>query len=53
MLYSPQTLKVVNCFVLETGDLTSDTLTANDLLTEDTAELSDHLPLVADFTLIK
>ena len=53
MLYSPSAFSVVNSFVLNTADLASDTLIANDLLQEDTAELSDHLPLVADFTMIK
>jgi len=53
MLYSPKTLTVVNSFVLDTADLDGETLIANDLLQEDTAELSDHLPLVADFRILK
>ena len=53
MLYSPKSFEVVNSFVLDTADLNGDTLIANDLLAEDTAELSDHLPLVADFRRIK
>jgi endonuclease/exonuclease/phosphatase family metal-dependent hydrolase len=53
MLYSPSFFEVVTCFVLDTADLQSETLRANDLLSEDTAELSDHLPLVADFKVIK
>ncbi len=53
MLYSPETLHVVNCFVLDTSDLNTETLNAHGLLGEDTAALSDHLPLVADFKLIK
>ena len=53
MLYSPSAFSVVNSYVLDTADLGSETLIANDLLPEDTAELSDHLPLVADFKIIK
>ncbi len=53
MLYSPKTLKVVNCFVLDTADLDTNTLNNKNLSVEDTAELSDHLPLVADFVFIK
>ena len=53
MLFSSKTLEVVNCFILETSDFSPDTLIANDLLAEDTATLSDHLPLVADFNIIK
>ncbi len=53
MLYSPKSLELLNCFVLDTLDVNNDILMANDLLAEDTAELSDHLPLVADFKLIK
>ena len=49
MLYSPKTLALVNSFVLDTADLDSETLHAHGLMSEDTAELSDHLPLVADF----
>ena len=52
MLYSPETFKVINCFVLDSADLGTETLIANDLLPQDTAELSDHLPLVADFEII-
>ncbi|MBC8522297.1 endonuclease/exonuclease/phosphatase family protein, partial [PVC group bacterium] len=52
MLYSPETLKVVNCFVLDTADLDQKTLNETNLNSEDTAKLSDHLPLVADFVLI-
>lgn len=53
MLYSPSAFSVVNSFVLDSADLATETLIANDLLQEDTAELSDHLPLVADFKIIK
>ena len=53
MLYSPKTLEANQSFVLDTKDLDSNTLLAHDLLAEDTAELSDHLPLVADFTFLK
>ncbi len=53
MLYSPQSLEVINCFVLETSDLLPESLTPYNLLSKDTAELSDHLPLVADFKIIK
>lgn len=52
MLYSPNTLKVANCFVLDTKDLDSESLTKYGLISEDTTELSDHLPLVADFIFI-
>lgn len=52
MVYSPNTLNVVNCFVLDTGDLDSKTRSSYNLNPEDTAELSDHLPLVADFAFI-
>jgi len=53
MLYSPKTLEVAHSFVLDTNDLDSDTLLANDLLATDTAALSDHLPLIADFKFLK
>jgi endonuclease/exonuclease/phosphatase family metal-dependent hydrolase len=53
MLYSPETLKPVNSFVLDTSDLDTTTLNNSNLNAEDTAKLSDHLPLVADFELIK
>ncbi|MBT6164826.1 MAG: hypothetical protein HOH93_02815, partial [Phycisphaerae bacterium] len=53
MLYSPLSLEVARSFVLDTSDLDSDTLIAQELLGEDTALLSDHLPLVADFQVLK
>ena len=53
MLYSPLSLEVARSFVLDTSDLDSDTLIAQELLGEDTALLSDHLPLVADFRVLK
>ncbi len=53
MLYSPETLKLVNCFILDTADLDSKTLDDKNLNLKDTAEFSDHLPLVADFKVIK
>jgi len=53
ILYSPETLEVAHCFVLDTSDLDSETCAAYDLLPEDTEELSDHLPLVADFNIRK
>ena len=53
MLYSPETLEVVNSFVLDTSDFNSETCTIQNLLPEDTAKLSDHLPLVADFNIRK
>ena len=53
MLYSPTFLRVSKSFVLDSSDLDSNTLLANDLLSEDTKELSDHLPLVADFIILK
>ena len=53
MLYSPLSLEVARSFVLDTSDLDSDTLIAQELLGEDTALLSDHLPLVADFHVLK
>lgn len=53
MLYSPAFLEVTKSFVLDSSDLDSNTLLANDLRSEDTRELSDHLPLVADFTILK
>ena len=53
MLYTPETLTLVHSFVLDTADLDKETLQSRNLLAEDTAKLSDHLPLVADFNLIK
>ena len=53
MLYSPETIELVNSFVFDTGDLDMKTLLEENLSAEDTAEFSDHLPLVADFNLIK
>ncbi|MBT4530238.1 MAG: hypothetical protein HOC27_03450 [Phycisphaerae bacterium] len=53
MLYSPDFLSVTRSFVFETSDLDSNTLIEYDLLAEDTAELSDHLPLVADFQILR
>ena len=53
MLYSPETLEAVNSFVLDTSDLDSKTCRKHHLIQEDTAELSDHLPLVADFKVRK
>ena len=53
MLYSPETLELVNSFVLDTGDLDITTLHDRNLRAEDTALLSDHLPLIADFKVIK
>ncbi|MDP7009624.1 MAG: endonuclease/exonuclease/phosphatase family protein [Phycisphaerales bacterium] len=53
MLYSPNTLEVTHCVVLDTADLDADSLLNYDLLQEDTAELSDHLPLIADFKIIR
>jgi endonuclease/exonuclease/phosphatase family metal-dependent hydrolase len=53
MLYSPESLEVTKCFVFDTSDLLEATLTENELNSEDTAKLSDHLPLVADFKIRK
>ena len=53
MLYSPATLQVVNSFILDSSDFDSDTLQLYHLNATDTAKLSDHLPLVADFKVLK
>ena len=53
MLYSPASLQVANSFILDSSDLDSDTLQLYHLNATDTAELSDHLPLVADFKVLK
>ncbi len=52
MLYSPQFLQVQKCFVLDSADLDRDTLNAHHLQSDDTANFSDHLPLVADFKVL-
>jgi len=51
MLYSPKTLEIVRSFVLDTSDLDIKTCVSHGILQEDTAKLSDHLPLVADFNI--
>ena len=48
MVFSKDVIAVHRGYVLDTSDLDSNALKANGLLSEDTAELSDHLPLVAD-----
>ncbi|MBC8309097.1 MAG: endonuclease/exonuclease/phosphatase family protein [Phycisphaerales bacterium] len=53
MLYSPETLTLVNSFVLDTADIDKKTSFEKNLKAEDTAKLSDHLPLVADFRIVK
>ncbi|HIA71842.1 MAG TPA: endonuclease/exonuclease/phosphatase family protein [Phycisphaerales bacterium] len=53
MLYSPKTLSLTNCFVFDTFDLDEQSLLKYNLSSNDTAELSDHLPLVADFKVRK
>lgn len=53
MLYTPETLELVHAFVLDTADLDTKTLNDKNLQAEDTALLSDHLPLVADFNIVK
>jgi len=52
-LYSPKTLSLTNCFVFDTFDLDEQSLLKYNLSSNDTAELSDHLPLVADFKVRK
>ena len=53
MLSKGTNLKLKNAFVLETSDLDVETLSKYDLLINDTEVLSDHLPLVADFSISK
>ena len=52
MLVSNDIFKVHRCFVLDTADLESETLKTNNLRSDDTAILSDHLPLVADLRIV-
>jgi endonuclease/exonuclease/phosphatase family metal-dependent hydrolase len=49
LLYSDTSLEVVRAFVLDTADLSQRWLDAHNLRAGDSAAISDHLPIVADF----
>lgn len=51
IIYSDYTLELINCYSLFTKSLPQDTLQAYGLNSDDTILASDHLPLVADFTI--
>jgi len=52
MLVSTDSIEVDRGFVLDTSDLDSETLESHHLFSQDTAKLSDHLPLVADLRIL-
>ena len=53
MLVSKDAFTIERGFILDTSDLHSETLATNHLLSDDTAILSDHLPLVADLRIAR
>ena len=53
MLFNGKTIQTSNSFVLDSSDFDTETLEKYGLLRDDTATLSDHLPLVADFHFTK
>jgi exonuclease III len=52
VVYSDSVLKLANAFTLATEELTPEVLARYGLRAGDTAQASDHLPVVADFTLV-
>ena len=52
MIYTDAVLRMEGGYLLWTGELSEDTLSAYGLDRTDTEEASDHLPVVADFSLI-
>lgn len=52
IIYSPSSLVLQNSFVLFTPTLPADSLSAYSLEANDVTSASDHLPVVADFSLV-
>tara|TARA_B100000959_G_C14941193_1_gene607894 strand:+ start:393 stop:1535 length:1143 start_codon:yes stop_codon:yes gene_type:complete len=53
MIFNGKVIELKTSFILDSSDLDEETRNKYKLRLNDTAELSDHLPLVADFTIIK
>ncbi|MBC8201140.1 MAG: endonuclease/exonuclease/phosphatase family protein [Planctomycetes bacterium] len=53
MVFNGKKIQTSNSFVLDSSDLDAETLEKYGLQRDDTANLSDHLPLVADFVFTK
>jgi endonuclease/exonuclease/phosphatase family metal-dependent hydrolase len=53
MVYKGKKIQTSNSFVLDSSDLDAESLEKYGLQRDDTANLSDHLPLVADFEFTK
>jgi endonuclease/exonuclease/phosphatase family metal-dependent hydrolase len=53
IVFNGKKLQTSNSFVLDSSDFDAETLEKYGLLRDDTANLSDHLPLVADFLITK
>jgi endonuclease/exonuclease/phosphatase family metal-dependent hydrolase len=53
MVFNGKKIQLSNSFVLDSSDFDVETLTKYSLRRDDTANLSDHLPLVADFSVNK
>lgn len=51
VIYTDSVMTATQSFVLNTLDMSADDLTLHGLLAQDTADASDHLPLVVDFKL--
>ena len=51
IIYTDSAIKLEKSFVLRTDELSADTLNAYGLVASDTRLASDHLPVVADFSL--
>lgn len=49
VIYTDSVMTVAGSFVLNTLDMSAEDLTSHGLQAQDTAEASDHLPLVVDF----
>jgi endonuclease/exonuclease/phosphatase family metal-dependent hydrolase len=52
IVYSDAVLEIGNTFVLSTRELSEDTLATYSLREDDTPVASDHLPVVADFSIV-
>ncbi len=53
MIYTDSRLEVVKTFILDTNEMTAEQLEQYGLKRGDSATATDHLPIVADFVLIK
>jgi len=51
IIYTDSAIKLENSFMLWTDEMSADTLNAYNLVASDTRFASDHLPVVADFSL--